>query len=131
MERRMAEKSIIQRDCGPLIGMCINEVVAALGLPVDQCLVFDEPPMVGRGVRWHTPDLCVHIWVARQAGVFRRDHNWDVTEFLPLRAVGIQVDEYLGTRREWWAGGSRFSEQSQKVSPNHPGTATDFEITSP
>src|SRR5262245_55251354 len=112
----MADAELLDRDCGPLVGLSISDVMNAIGLPPGECSVFDEPPCVGRGVEWWGPGgLWVTLWVARQAGLFSPDRDWALTEFLALRAVGIRVRHFgqPGRGGEWWAGGSRFSPPSQ------------------
>src|SRR5438552_653549 len=123
----MADADLIARGCGPLVGLTVREVIAALSLPPAECRVFEEPPAVGRGLEWFGPDgLRVAVWVARQAGIFRLPSRWDVAEILPLRAVGVEVRQlgHPGRGGEWWAGGGRFSRPSQ-LTEAEPGAAAD------
>lgn len=101
-------------DCQPLIGLRVGQVIAALAIPITECTVFAEPPGVGRGLHWSGPDQTwLSIWVSRGAGMFRLDCDWPVSDFLGLRAVGIVIHQ-PGQVWEWWAGGSRFSQESQR-----------------
>ncbi|AWM37351.1 hypothetical protein GobsT_46860 [Gemmata obscuriglobus] len=138
--RRMS-KHLLTRDCGLLVGRTVGEVLVALGLEPNECQVFDEPPAVGRGLRWNgLGGPSVQVWVTRQAGIFRSSRNWATTEFLSFRAVGIIVVQNQAPCpgaasgqppnvvppqfREWWAGGSRFSPDSQREAAE-PGAAPD------
>ncbi|MGL6095300.1 MAG: hypothetical protein ACRC7O_05810 [Fimbriiglobus sp.] len=114
-ERAPMDEAVIERNCEPLIGRTVAEVAAALGLSVSEATVFDEPPGVGRGlIGVGANGLCVQIWVARNAGIFRADRAWSAEEFATRRTVGIQVRQPgRPDRREWWAGGSRFSPESR------------------
>lgn len=129
------------RDCRALIGLTVGEVIAALGIRAEGWTVFHEPPAVGRGLVWAGPDgLHVQIWVARREGLFRLPLGWEAAEFFSRRAVGIIVTQHLAPLcgaadgrppnnqpprvREWWAGGSRFSFESQRADAE-PGVAPD------
>lgn len=114
-QRARMDEAGIGRNCEPLIGLTVAEVAASLGLSISEATVFDEPPGVGRGLIWvGTDGMSVQVWVARNSGIFRADCAWSAEEFATRRAVGIQVRQSgRPDRREWWAGGSRFSPESQ------------------
>ncbi len=73
-----------------------------LGIDLIRCTVFDEPPMLTRGVIGSRSDgESIWLWVAYRDGIFRERPDWVPEELGHLRVVGVQV--YASIVR-WQAG---------------------------
>src|SRR5262249_18261975 len=72
-----APERLAEADVEQLLGLTVGEAAGWLGVDLAGCTVFDEPPMLARGVIGHRPGgEGVWLWVAYRAGIFRERPDW-------------------------------------------------------
>jgi hypothetical protein len=76
-----------------LRGLTLREAVQQLGLKPEDCALFDEPPGVARGIQAKLPDgRMVHLWLARQDGLFRENRDWTFQQIADRRVADVKVE---------------------------------------
>ena len=90
--RAAAPARLAEADLDLLIGLTIGEATEWLGIDLARCTVFEEPPMLARGVIGsRAGGESLWLWVAYREGIFRERPDWKPEELRRLRVVGTEL----------------------------------------
>jgi hypothetical protein len=99
-----ARNNVEQRnevDGRKLVGLTVADAAREAGLEPGTCDFSDEPPGVGCCISGTTlRGEAVHLWIGRNAGVFREDRSWTFKMFALKRVVRAVVEKD-GRRKSW------------------------------